>query len=334
MSTDTLSPSAASAATATLDVVVRQRQLEGEAVAVLALAATNGQPLPAFTAGAHIDLHLPGGLVRPYSLCGNPADTLLYRLGVLKDPESRGGSVAVHESLKEGTTLTISAPRNHFPLTETAQHSVLVGGGIGITPMLAMAWRLHALGASFELHYCARSRNHAAFLAELAAAPWADKVTLHFNDEGDAAKLQVQGVVKAAPAGSHLYVCGPAGFMDWVMAEAGTAGLPAAQMHREYFSAPVVAPSDADIGFELVAQRSGKTVHVSPTQTLLDALKALNIDVPVSCEQGVCGTCACTVLEGEPDHRDAYLTDEERAANDQILVCCSRSRSSRLVLDI
>lgn len=334
MRTDTPSPSAAAAATATLDVVVRQRQLEGEAVAVLALAAANGQALPAFTAGAHIDLHLPGGLVRPYSLCGDPADTQRYRLGVLKDPESRGGSVAVHESLKEGTTLTISAPRNHFPLTETAPHSVLVGGGIGITPMLAMAWRLHALGASFELHYCARSRAHAAFLTEMAEAPWADKVTLHFNDEDAADKLQVQSVVKAAPAGAHLYVCGPAGFMDWVMTEAGAAGLPSDQMHREYFSAPVVASSEADIGFELVAQRSGKTVHVSPTQSLLDALKALNIDVPVSCEKGVCGTCACTVLEGEPDHRDAYLTDEERADNDQILVCCSRSRSARLVLDI
>ncbi|MCA6215957.1 oxidoreductase [Ideonella sp. B7] len=333
MSTATLSSPTA----ATLDVVVRDRSLQGQAVAVLALAAADGSALPAFTAGAHVDLHLPGGLVRPYSLCSDPADTQTYRLGVLKDPASRGGSVAVHAALQAGTRLTISAPRNHFPLDERAPHSVLVGGGIGITPMLAMAHRLHALGASFELHYCARSRAQAAFLDELAQVPWADRVTLHFDEAeepGGADKLLPAAVVKAAPAGSHLYVCGPAGFMDWVMAEAASAGLAAPQIHREYFSAPVVAADNPNQAFDVVAQRSGKTVHVAPTESLLSALQRIGIEVPVSCEQGVCGTCACTVLEGEPDHRDAYLTDEERAANDQIMVCCSRSRSARLVLDL
>jgi ferredoxin-NADP reductase len=317
-----------------LDVVVRHRELQGQDVAVLTLADPAGSALPPFSAGAHVDLHLPGGLVRPYSLCSDPRDRSAYRLGVLKDPASRGGSVAVHQALAEGTRLRIGAPRNLFPLDAAAAHSVLVGGGIGITPMLAMAWALHATGASFELHYCARSRALAAFLDELATAPWAHAVNLHFDDEGEAAKLAPQALAAAAPAGSHVYVCGPAGFMDWVLAEALAGGVPTAQLHREYFSAPVSAAHDADTGFELVAQRSGKTVQVGPETSLLAALKGLGISVSVSCEQGVCGTCACTVLEGTPDHRDAYLTDEERAANDQILVCCSRARSARLVLDL
>jgi ferredoxin-NADP reductase len=319
-----------------LDVVVRAPALQGQGVAVFELEDAAGRPLPAFTAGAHIDLHLPGGLVRPYSLCGDPADTRRYRLGVLKDPASRGGSVAVHQHLlTEGARLAIGAPRNHFPLEETAPHSVLIGGGIGITPMLAMAWRLHALGASFELHYCARSRSQAAFLGELEAAPWAGRVTLHVDDEGAAAALQPQALLRAAPADRHVYVCGPSGFMDWVLAAAAAAGLPAAQRHREYFSAPVAAaPAGGERAFEVELRRSRKTLQVGATESLLAALRGAGVKVSVSCEEGVCGTCACTVLEGEPDHRDAYLTDEEKADNDQILVCCSRSRSARLVLDL
>jgi vanillate O-demethylase ferredoxin subunit len=322
-----------------IDVVVRQPALQGGAVAVFELEAAAGRPLPAFSAGAHIDLHLPGGLVRPYSLCSDPADTRRYRLGVLKDPASRGGSVAVHQHLlSEGTRLAISAPRNHFPLDESATHSVLVGGGIGITPMLAMAAQLQAQGGSFELHYCVRSRAQAAFLDELAAAPWADRVTVHADDEsddkGEAAKLSPQALLRAAPAGSHLYVCGPNGFMDWVLAEAEAAGLSTAQRHREYFSAPTAAPQAGDQPVEIVAKRSGKTVTAAADETLLSALQRVGIKVQVSCEQGVCGTCACGVLEGTPDHRDAYLTDEEKADNDQILVCCSRALSPRLVLDL
>ncbi|MDT7839035.1 PDR/VanB family oxidoreductase [Aquabacterium sp. OR-4] len=319
-----------------LDVIVRQPSLQGQGVAVFTLEDAQGRALPAFSAGAHVDLHLPGGLVRPYSLCSDPADTRRYRLGVLKDPASRGGSVAVHQHLLvDGARLAIGAPRNLFALVEDAPHSVLVGGGIGITPMLAMAWRLHALGASFELHYCARSRAQAAFLQDLASAPWAARVQLHFDDEGAAAALQPRAVLAGAPAGRHVYVCGPSGFMDWVLAEAAAAGLSEAQRHREYFGAPATAaPAGGDQAFEIELRRSGKTVQVGATQSLLAALRGVGIHVSVSCEQGVCGTCACTVLAGEPEHRDAYLTDEERAANDQILVCCSRARSPRLVLDL
>lgn len=316
----------------TLDVVVVQRELQAEAVAVLTLADPAGHPLPAFTAGAHIDVHLPGSLIRQYSLCSDPREPSSYRLAVLRDRESRGGSIAVHETLRPGTALTISVPRNHFPLAPTTHHAVLVGGGIGITPMIAMAWELHAAGRPFELHYCARSRAQAALLQELADAPWVDRVTLHFDDEGS--QLTPREVFERAPAGRHMYVCGPAGFMDWVMGEARAAGLTPDQIHREYFTAPVHACNTPDTSFEVVAKASGKTVRVAPDQTILEALRGVGIKVPVSCEEGVCGTCLCNVLEGEPDHRDAYLTDEEKADNDQILVCCSRARSSHLVLDI
>lgn len=316
----------------TLTVVVQQRELQAHAVAVLTLADPAGKPLPAFRAGAHVDVQLPGGLVRQYSLCGDPRDRRTYRVAVLKDPDSRGGSIAVHDALLEGEPVVISTPRNHFPLDASAQYSVLVGGGIGITPMIAMAWELFAAGQNFELHYCARSRTQAALLTDLATVPWTTKVRLYFDAEDT--KLMPQAVLAAAPPCSHLYVCGPSSFMDWVIGVARDAGLASHQVHREYFAAPVHEGTVPDCGFEVVAQASGKSVRVEPGETILEALLGIGIKVQVSCEEGVCGTCMCTVLEGEPDHRDAYMTDEEKQANDQILVCCSRSRSDRLVLDI
>lgn len=313
-------------------VVVQRRVVQGGAVVVLDLHSADGAALPAFEAGAHIDVHLAPGLVRQYSLCGDPAETGRYRLGVLRDPASRGGSLAVFDRLNEGAVITIGAPRNHFPLDADAHHSVLVGGGIGITPMIAMAYALQTAGRSFELHYCARSAASSAFLDELAAAPFADKVTLHFDDAGDDSKLQLPARLAAAgTTGTHLYTCGPSGFMDWVIATGKQAGLAAAQIHREYFNAEV---DTNGIGFEVVAVASGKTVRVAEGQTIVSALKTIGIQVEVSCEEGVCGTCVCTVLEGECDHRDVYLTDDEKADNDQIMTCCSRAKSARLVLDI
>lgn len=318
--------------THTHQVVVHRRDLQGGAVVVLDLRSTDGSALPAFEAGAHIDLHLAPGLVRQYSLCGNPAQTGYYRLGVLRDPASRGGSLAVFDRLTEGTVLTIGAPRNHFPLAVDAGHSVLVGGGIGITPMIAMAHALTAAGKSFALHYCARSADSTAFLDELAAAPFADKVQLHFDDAGAAARLNLPAVLAAAGcAGTHLYACGPSGFMDWVIASGEAFGLPAGQIHREYFNAQV---NTSGASFEVVAAATGKSVRVAEGQSIVAALAGIGIKVDVSCEEGVCGTCVCTVLEGECDHRDVYLTAEEKAQNDQIMTCCSRAKSARLVLDV
>lgn len=312
-----------------LDVIVRKRELQGDGVVVLDLTRADGGLLPAFDAGAHVDIHLSEGLVRQYSLCSDPSDARVYRLGVLKDPASRGGSLGVHDTLLEGREVRISAPRNLFPLASDARRSLLLGGGIGITPMIAMAYALHQRGEAFELHYCGRSRNRSAFLQELANAPFAANVVTHFDDEGSA--LDLPAVLGQGQAGVHMYTCGPAGFMDWVIAGAQAQGYAESHIHKEYFQAEV---DNSGASFEVVAARSGKSVQVAEGQSILEALKTVGIKIDISCEQGVCGTCLCDVLEGEPDHRDVYLTDEEKAGNDQILVCCSRAKSKKLVLDI
>lgn len=316
---------------ALMELRVARRRTEAEGIISLDLVAPDGVTLPPFEAGAHVDLHLPSGRVRQYSLCGDPRDGQRYRLGVLRDPASRGGSVELHECCIVGATVRVGAPRNHFPLAAQAQHSVLAGGGIGITPMIAMAHQLHARGASFELHYCVRSQATAAFIEELQAAPFAAHLHLH-RDDGDAAqRFEPQTALPPAAEGTHLYVCGPTGFMDWVIGQAQQRGYAPAQIHREYFSAEVDTSGAA---FEVVAPSSGVTVRVAAGQTIVEALATAGIALPVSCEEGVCGTCLVNVLEGIPDHRDVFLTDEEKAANDQMLPCCSRALSSRLVLDL
>ncbi|EGH28898.1 ferredoxin [Pseudomonas syringae pv. japonica str. M301072] len=313
-----------------LNVVVLKRVLQGDDVVVIELARADRGNLPLFEAGAHIDVHLPSGVIRQYSLCGDPSDGGSYRLGVLRDPQSRGGSIAVHKELLEGVTVDISLPRNHFPLDLNAEHSILLGGGIGITPMLAMAYALEAKGKAFEMHYCARSRSRSAFLEELERTGFSHAVQLHFDDEPES-KLDINRVLADSQKTAHIYTCGPGGFMEWVINNALELGYPDAHIHREYFQADIDTKGS---GFEVVAARSGKTVNVMNGQTIYQALAEVGIDIEISCEQGVCGTCLCDVLEGEPDHRDVYLTVDEKAANDTILVCCSRSKSPRLVLDI
>ncbi|MCQ4159888.1 PDR/VanB family oxidoreductase [Roseomonas sp. GC11] len=315
----------------TLNVLIARREEQAEGIVVLDLVAPDGTPLPAFEAGAHLDVHVGPGLVRQYSLCGSPADTARYRLGILLDPASRGGSAAIHRAFHAGRQVTVSRPRNNFPLSAGAAHSVLIGGGIGVTPILAMAHHLERAGQSFSVHYCARERGKAAFLKELAEAPYHARVHLHFDDEAEAQRfIPARDLPEPAP-GTHLYVCGPAGFMDWVIAEAGKAGHAATNIHREYFKAEADMAGGA---FEVVLSASGRTVPVPAGSSIVQALAGAGVKIALSCEQGVCGTCLCTVLEGIPDHRDVYLTEEEKAANDQILLCCSRAKTPRLVLDL
>lgn len=313
-----------------IEAVVTARADQAAGIAVFELARADGSPLPPFAAGAHIDVHVADGLVRQYSLCSPPGAAERYRIGVLDDPNSRGGSRTIHRDFAVGTAVRISAPRNHFPLHLEAETSVLVGGGIGITPMIAMAYALKAAGKDFELHYCSRSRDRAGFLDELAAA-FPDQLRLHFDDGDAAQRFEPGACLSAQPAGAHVYVCGPSGFMDRVIAEAKAAGYESGRIHYEYFNAQVDTHGTA---FEVVAARSGVTLQVGPDQTILDALAKAGIRVKKSCEQGVCGTCICDVLEGTPDHKDKFLSEEEREDNDQIVVCCSRSKTPRLVLDI
>ncbi|MBN3791183.1 PDR/VanB family oxidoreductase [Burkholderia sp. Ac-20353] len=305
-------------------------------ICVFELASADGAALPPFTAGAHIDVHV-GGFVRQYSLCNSPSEAGVYRLGVLREPASRGGSLAMH-ACEPGATLDVSAPRNHFPLDPRAAHSVLLAGGIGITPLLSMAAYLIETGQSFELHYCAREPARAAFLDRLDTPGLKARTRLWFDDDRAVRRIDFTQVLANPEPRTHLYVCGPGGFIGAALAAAAQAGWSAANVHREYFGAAGAdAPAsavDGDRAFQVSLAQSGRIIDVPAGTTIVEALRGCGIDVPVSCEQGVCGTCVTRVLSGTPDHRDVYLTDDERAANDQILPCCSRAVTPVLVLDI
>ena len=313
-----------------IQATITERQVMSSDVVSLTLTQVDGSPLPAFEAGAHISVHVNEDTIRQYSLCSVPGETAFYRLGILKDPKSRGGSIAIHDPLKVGDTVTISVPNNLFPLDMTAEHSILAGGGIGITPMIAMAYALKDAGKSFTLHYCVRSHKEVAFLDELQR-DFGDALQVHCDDLGDEQRLNPATDFGAPDAGTHIYTCGPSGFMDWIMSSARELGFQDNQIHFEYFNVEVDSSGE---GFTVVAEQSGKTIPVASGQSIVQALAAEGIKVEVSCEQGICGTCIVDVLEGEPDHRDQFLTDDEKEDNDQIAVCCSRSKSPVLVLDI
>ena len=318
---------------ATLTVRVAQKNTEALDIDSFDLVAADGESLPVFSAGSHVDVYLPGGLVRQYSLFNNPGENHRYRIAVLKDAHSRGGSKAMHEQVKVGDELQISAPKNHFMLAHDAQRHLLLAGGIGVTPLLCMAERLSSMGADFEMHYCTRSADRTAFRERMAESVLAGKVAFHFDDAGPEQKLDMAALLARPETGVHLYVCGPKGFMNAVLETARTNGWSEVQLHAEFFGADV-SPVATDESFEIQIASSGLIVTVDNDQTILQALSAAGVEIFSSCEQGVCGTCLTRVIEGVPDHRDMYLTPEEQAANDQFLPCCSRSKSARLVLDI
>lgn len=309
-----------------LQLRVVARQTQGDVV-LLTLCRPEGGELPPFQAGAHLDLHLGDSLVRPYSLCGDPADRCHYQLGILKAEQSQGGSLAAH-ALQLGDEVLVGEPRNLFALEMAAKHSLLIGGGIGITPMLAMAATLQAAGRSFSLHYCARTRQQAAFVAALEQSPYASRVRLYFSDEQ---RLVLKPVLADVPENTHVYVCGPARLMDAVTEQATALGYRREQIHQESFAAEVATQGAA---FDVTIASSGLRVRVAENQSIVEALALNGLKLCVSCKQGICGSCLTDVLEGEPDHRDSYLTDEEKAANSLILPCCSRAKSSHLLLDL
>jgi vanillate monooxygenase ferredoxin subunit len=315
-----------------LAVKVVSKKIEAEDIASFELATADGAPLPAFSAGSHIDVQVPGGLTRQYSLCNDAAERHRYRIAVLRDPASRGGSTAMHDAVKAGDVLHISEPRNHFPL-QHAKRSLLFAGGIGVTPLLCMAQRLAAIGADFVLHYCTRSVERTAFRTEIANSAFADRVRFHYDAGPPEQKLDLEADLGAPDPACRLYVCGPTGFIDYVVGMAKVKGWSADQIHLEYFGA---APKDSsgDSAFEVRVASSGKTYTVAAGQSVVQALLEHGVEILTSCEQGVCGTCITRVLEGEPDHRDLYFTDEEHAKNDQFTPCCSRAKSKILVLDL
>jgi vanillate O-demethylase ferredoxin subunit len=313
-----------------ITVVVTEKWEEARGVFCFNLASQLPQSLPAVEPGAHVDVEIKAGLVRQYSLC-QPRGSSHYQIGVLKDAGSRGGSRELADNVVVGATLRISTPRNHFALAEPATHSILIAGGIGITPILAMAEKLHESAQSFELHYGARSRETAAFFQRLNETHSAYRTCFAFDD--CAQKLDLGEILATPRPGHHVYVCGPSGLIDAVLRTTKEQGWPDGSVHREYFAA-VVDDSLPNDEIEVTAARSGLTVMVPSGTSVAAALIEAGVDVPTFCEQGVCGSCLTNVLEGVPDHRDQYLSDRDKAQNDQMLLCCSRAKTPALVLDI
>lgn len=283
--------------------------------------------LPRFTAGAHIDVFLPNGMLRSYSLMNDADEVDRYVCGVGRDRASRGGSAYLHDHVVTGASLTISAPKNLFPLDETAELSVLIAGGIGATPLIAMARRLNRLGRRWQAFYCARSRTAAPFLGELASL--GPDIATRFSDECDGRYLDFPAMMAAAAATTHFYCCGPSVMIDAF--NAAGAALPN-RAHSERFAADEAPATEG--GFTVELARSARAVAVPAGQTILEALEEAGLDVPFSCLAGICGSCVTRVIDGVPDHRDMVLTDRERSRNDQMMICCSGSLSKRLVLDL
>ncbi|WP_409329646.1 PDR/VanB family oxidoreductase [Trujillonella humicola] len=308
------------------ELVVAGRDEVADGVVGVVLEHPEGAELPAWTPGAHVDLLLAPDLVRQYSLCGSPADRSRWRLGVLLDPGGRGGSRHVHEQLQVGSRLRVRGPRNHFPLV-SAQSYVFVAGGIGITPILPMIAEAEGAGADWTLVYGGRRRGSMAFVDELAR--YGDRVVLRPEDEYGL--LDLPAVLAPRP-GTVVYACGPEALLQAV--EQQCASWPPGSLHVERFAARPVEAGAESTSFEVVCQRSGITVTVPADRSILEVVQEAGVSALSSCLEGVCGTCETPVVEGTPDHRDSLLSDEEKEAGDYMMICVSRSRSPRLVLDV
>jgi len=306
---------------------------EAQDVRSFELVAAEGPALPAFSAGSHVDVQIAPGLVRQYSLCNDPSETGRYQIAVKREPASRGGSQAMHERVREGDRLTISVPRNNFALSPLAKHHLLIAGGIGITPLLAMARQLLPSGADFALVYFSRSIAHTAFHEQLSTPLFRGRVTFHYALEADQVRAYLRKLLWSRPADGHLYLCGPRPFMDLVETTAAPTWPPDA-VHLEYFSADPASLAGPKGSFVVRLARHGGEFEIAEGRTIIEVLAEHGIIVDTSCEQGVCGTCLTGVLEGEPDHRDVFLTDAEKCANDRMTVCVSRAKGRHLVLDL
>jgi ferredoxin-NADP reductase len=296
-------------------------------VVSISLRADKGSCLPSWHPGAHIDVLLTNGLERQYSLCGDPADRDVWTVSVLREPDSRGGSEFIHASVNAGDRLQVRGPRNNFPLV-AAQHYVLVAGGIGVTPLLAMARELDRRSADWRLLYGGRRRASMAFLSELGA--YGSRVAV--RPEEEFGLLDLDAWLLPPQDGAVVYCCGPEPLLAAV--EARCSQWPAGSLHVERFHPRPGALDGPKETFEVVLQNSGVTIRVGPDQTIVEAAELAGVDVPTSCREGTCGTCETAVIEGTPDHRDSFLMEDEKAANATMMVCCSRSLSPRLVLDL
>lgn len=305
------------------ELVVGRKEFAAEGVLALTLRHPLGEHLPAWEPGAHVDVLLEPGLERQYSLCGDPADRSAWRVAVLRESAGRGGSAHVHEQLGEGAKVRVRGPRNNFAL-EPAPRYRFVAGGIGITPILPMLAAAEAAGAEWTLLYGGRTRGSMAFGEELGR--YGDRVT--FAPEDETGLLDLASVLDDVPEGTLVYCCGPGPLLDAVEARC-----PSGVLRVERFR-PKEQETGGTTAFEVELARSGRTLTVAPDVSVLDAVREAGVEVLYSCTEGTCGTCETDVLDGEPDHRDSVLTEDERAAGETMLICVSRCRGKRLVLDL
>ena len=323
-----------SVAPAKLTVRVKSVSYLADDINAFEFVNVEGGTLPSFTPGSHIDVHLPDGSIRQYSLCNASTERHRYVIAVLRDPRGRGGSVAMHDVLRAGQTVTISTPRNHFALSTAASMHVFIAGGIGITPIMSMITEVARKGESFHLYYCARVPQRTAFTRELRAFVDSGVASIHYDNGDSRNGLDLKATLQSHADGTHLYYCGPAGLMDAI--EAASAHWPRDACHCERFSAsgsPVrTATDDPEEPFELELARSKKRFTVHPGETIVDALKLHGVEVDTSCREGYCGTCMTRYLSGDPIHRDSVLDEEDR--EEFIMICCSRAKSASLVLDL
>lgn len=311
-----------------ISVLVHTIRHEAQGIISIEFRPVEGD-LPPFEAGSHIDLHLANGLVRSYSLLNSPADRNRYVVGVLNDKNSRGGSRFVHQELRVGTVIKIAPPRNNFALDEMASKSVLVAGGIGVTPIYCMFNRLRSLGKDVEIFYAARSKSEAAFSEELMGME--SQVTTHF-DQDKGGPPDLRGFLAKHSPDTHFYCCGPTPMI--AAFEAACADLGFQNVHVERFAAAGEVEAAQDSSYRVELSRSKKTLDIPAGKSLLDSLLDAGVDCDYSCREGVCGACETSVLEGEPDHRDSVLTERERASNKTMMVCVSGCKGKRLVLDL
>ena len=318
---------AASGDSQTIEVVLASVRMAARDTNLYTFRRPDNGPLPGAEPGAHIDVILPNGMERQYSLIEYGASLPEYTVGVKRDANSRGGSLFMHDQLRVGMRIPIIPPRNNFPLKEDAELVVLLAGGIGITPIVCMVKKLVVLGRPWQLYYSCRSRADAAFLDELSQHK---QTHFHFDDEANGKFLPVAEIVAKTPKNAHLYCCGPGPML--AAFEAATANWPAEQIHVEYFTPKFTAAQEG--GFVVELARSKRELVIPPGKSILQAVREAGIQVPHSCEEGVCGACETRVISGIPDHRDSILTEQERKENATMMICCSGSKSARLVLDI
>jgi vanillate O-demethylase ferredoxin subunit len=316
-------------------IPVRVSSIRREAIDIagFTLEPLDGRMLPPILPGAHIDVFVASGLTRQYSLCDGPGPAHRYTIAVKREEASRGGSAAMHD-LPEGSVIEIGPPRDNFPLVAVATRHLLFAGGIGITPLLSMARHLAAGNTRFALHYFARSPEHAAFAGTLSALASKGEIALLYGLSGEDTAGALRQRLATFESGTHVYLCGPPAFITAAQSIASELGWPGTVVHCEHFGAAMTSAAAGERDFELVLASRPGVIEVGAGETIAEALRRHGIEPEMSCEQGICGTCITRVLDGLPDHRDSYMTEQEHAAGDRICICVSRAASRRLVLDL